>query len=533
MINKAEMTGRHAAQSTMSSADVQVLLSPAQMGRVDGAAIRSGIDGFALMVNAGEAVAALVLEKFPQAGRVVVLCGPGNNGGDGYIAARALLRCGVGVDVHAYGDPAGLKGDAARAAAAWLQASRCETISPLDAFSPCADDVVVDALFGAGLMRPIDERLAAVMAQIMAAGCPVVAVDLPSGLSGASGQVLGSSVVADHTVTFVAMKPGHLLMPGRERCGAVSVVDIGIPQRFVEAVDARVFLNSPVLWRHHWPMMRAHDHKYGKGHLAVLSGGPSMTGAGRLAAMAGLRAGAGLVTLFSLPAAMLVNAVHMTAVMVRRLDDAGDLENAFVERRIRGFVAGPGLGTQDQAAALIDALAGTGLAGIFDADALSVMAGNRDQWFKRFEQMASGLVITPHEGEFARLFPEIAPAQGTSKIDRAVEAARISGMTVVLKGPDTVVAAPDGRSSLSTNAPPWLATAGSGDVLAGLIGALLTRGMPAFEAAAAGVWLHSEAGSLTGPGLIAEDLPQAVSHTMAAFEAPGRPEVTRPGILAR
>ncbi|MCM2474739.1 NAD(P)H-hydrate dehydratase [Rhizobium sp. CG5] len=492
-----------------------LLLTPDAMAAVDAAAAASGIDSFGLMVKAGEVVAATALRLYPGAVRFVVLCGPGNNGGDGYVAARALAACGATVAIHHLGDPARLTGDAQKAY------RRCGVIGhPLEAYQPLAGDVVIDAVFGAGLARDVPAAMADLVERIAAAGLPVIAVDLPSGLDGRTGLVRCAAVRATHTVTFMSRKPGHLLLPGRDLCGTVEVYDIGIPARLVAAHAGAMSVNHPSIWGRSIPQATSDSHKYRRGHLTVFSGGSAATGAARLSAMSGLRVGAGLVTLASPQEAMAANAAQTTAVMVKPVDDLSALQAYLQDGRRGAFVLGPGFGVgahaRDFALALKDRLL------VLDADGLTAFKEDPQSLFAAFAGGDARLVLTPHEGEFARLFADLAADASLGKVDRALAAAARAHAVVVYKGADTVIAAPDGRALINDNAPPWLATAGSGDVLAGMIGGLLAQGVPAFEAAAAGVWLHGEAGQRAGEGLTAEDLAAVVKPFSALVHLPGR-----------
>jgi hydroxyethylthiazole kinase-like uncharacterized protein yjeF len=316
-------------------------------------------------------------------------------------------------------------------------------------------------------------------------------------------------VHADRTVTFFRKKPAHLLLPGRTHCGSVSVVDIGIPRTVLDAIRPNTFENGPALWMHEFPVPRIDGHKYRRGHVIVGSGGIAATGAARLAARAALRVGAGLVTVASPGSALAVNAAHLTAVMVRVVDTAVDYAALLADERLNGCVLGPGFGVGERTRDIVLTALDAGRACVLDADALTSFAGNPRELFAAISKSRSPVVLTPHEGEFGRLFGACVAAD-QSKLARARDAAQVSGAIVLLKGPDTVVAHPDGRATIAANAPPWLATAGSGDVLAGFAGGLLAQGVPGFEAAAMAVWLHGEAGAAVGPGLIAEDLPEAL-----------------------
>jgi hydroxyethylthiazole kinase-like uncharacterized protein yjeF len=458
------------------------------------------------MRRAGAAVAAVVLERYPAALAADVLCGPGNNGGDGYVVAKLLSDAGMPVRLWTLGKPRPGT-DAAIAAAESPVKPRS-----LSGFSPTPGSVVIDALFGAGLSKTIGGDAAKAIGKCNAASVPVVAVDLPSGVSGGSGNILGTAFKADTTVTFFRKKPGHLLQPGREFCGETTVAQIGIGPPVLDRIRPTCFENTPALWGGDFPRPATDTHKYARGHVGVFSGGPSSTGAARLSAGAAARAGAGAVTLLSPGNALQVNAAHLTSIILRKADSPDEVAEWLADRKPGAVVFGPGIGLQDSvgdfALKLIAASAGIVRHIVFDADALTHLSRRRDEFLSAFRaQGAPQFVLTPHEGEFARVFPELAGDKSLSKLDRARKAAALAGATVILKGPDTVIAAPDGRAAINANAAPWLATAGSGDVLAGIAAGLLSQGMPSFEAACAAVWLHAEAGSRFGPGLIAEDLP--------------------------
>ena len=485
----------------------EILLTPTEMSRVDAAAIASGISGQALMLRAGEAVAACVLRHYPAAIRFAVLCGPGNNGGDGYVAAEALVRCGADVLVFSLGDPERLKGDARIARAGW--SGRVETLA---AYAPRTGDVVIDALFGAGLARDVPGLVQQLIEDVTAADIPVVAVDLPSGIDGASGKLRGAAFRAERSVTFVTRKPGHVLLPGRNHCGGVEVFDIGIPHRIVAAEAERLWVNGPALFQSFRRPRSADDHKYRRGHVTVFSGPPISTGAARLSAGAALKAGAGLVTLASPSDSLAVNAAHLTAVMQTTIDTVADVESWLIDQRRNTFALGPGFGDRDKARSYALAVARSGRNLVLDADGISAFAGDANVLGTAFSGSAGQLVITPHEGEFTRLFPEIANGE-EGKVEKALAAARAISGIVVYKGADTVIASPDGRTAIEEQAPATLATAGSGDVLAGIIAANLANGMPAFEAACAGVHQHGQAATRAGEGLTAEEL---VSHVLPA-----------------
>lgn len=481
-----------------------LLLSPAEMAAVDVAAAASGIGSFTLMQRAGASVAAVLLRYHPGAVRVVVFCGPGNNGGDGYVAARCLAESGVHVDVFHLGDPAKLKGDAAQARTLFMAPTL-----PIEDYRPEAGDVAIDALFGAGLTRDVPQAVANLVSLVAEADVPVLAVDLPSGIDGRTGRVLGTAFSAERTITFMTRKPGHVLLPGRELCGDVEVADIGIPQRIIRS-EARggIAENGPVHWAHMLEPPAQETHKYKRGHLVVFSGEATKTGAARMSAMAGLKAGAGLVTIASPNEAVSENGAHLTAIMLHAVDSEADLLGWLRDERLQTFVLGPGFGAGAKARSFVAALRQRHL--VLDADGISSFRDDPTELFSLFAEGEPRLVLTPHEGEFHRLFPDIADDETMGKVDKAQAAARRANAAIIYKGADTVIASPDGRALINTNAPIWLATAGSGDVLAGIVGALLAQGIPAFEAAAAGVYLHGEAGMRAGKGLTAEDLVSCV-----------------------
>lgn len=483
----------------MSERLPNLLLTPAEMAAADKAAAASGIDSYGLMEKAGAAVAAAALRLYPDALRFAIFCGPGNNGGDGYVVARLLQESGAPVEIFHLGDPDKLKGDAARARATCTLKGR-----DIGHYLPQQDDIVVDGLFGAGLARDVPPDVADLIRKVEKANIPVIAIDLPSGLDGRTGAVLGAAFRAAHTVTFMTRKPGHLLMPGRELCGELEVFDIGIPGRIVRAqTSGFVAENTPAAWRAALPAEQVETHKYKRGHLVVFSGEASKTGAARMSAMAGLKSGAGLVTIAAPGDALAANSAHLTAVMLHAIDDAAALEDWLKDTRLQSFVLGPGFGIGKKARDFVSLLRERHL--VLDADGISSFKDDPQELFELFKGEPR-LVLTPHDGEFARLFPDIAADKKAGKVDKALAAAGRANAVVIYKGADTVIASPDGRALINANAPVWLATAGSGDVLAGIIGGLLAQGLPPFEAAAAGVWLHGEAGHRAGKGLTAEDL---------------------------
>ncbi|HTV44522.1 MAG TPA: NAD(P)H-hydrate dehydratase [Stellaceae bacterium] len=480
------------------------LLAPRQMAEADRLAIAGGAAGSVLMENAGGAVADAVSRRWPPR-PVAVLCGPGNNGGDGFVAARILAARGWPVRLALLGERAALHGDAAEAAARWP--------GPVEPLAPAALDdagLAIDAIFGAGLARPIEGAAHAVIAALgtrtfAGRAIPVVAVDVPSGIDGASGEIRGAAPRAALTVTFFRKKPGHLLLPGRIYCGETILAPIGIQDAVLDHIAPDTAANDPGWWGGGLPRPGLEGHKYTRGH-ALVVGGSVMTGAGRLVAASAARIGAGLVTLAAPEAVFAVYAAALTGVIVHPVSGLDDVRALLADPRRNAAVIGPGAGVGRETREAALAILAAGKRAVLDADALTSFAGDPQALFAAIR---SPVVLTPHEGEFARLFEVTG-----SKPERARLAARQSGAIIVLKGADTVVAAPDGRVAINSNAPPDLATAGSGDALAGMVLGLLAQGMDPFAAAAAAVWLHGDAARRVGAGLVAEDLVGALGPTL-------------------
>ncbi len=480
----------------------EALLTPLQMAEADRLTIVGGISGVALMERAGKAVADAISRHWPVC-PIAVLCGPGNNGGDGFVVARILAERGWTVRLALRGPRAGLKGDAAAAASRWQ--------GPAEALTPAALDgagLVVDALFGAGLVRPIAGDAQRVIEAVIASRLPVVAIDVPSGIDGATGAVRGIAPRAAMTVTFFRRKPGHMLLPGRLHCGKVRVAQIGIEPATLDRIGPKFAANHPGWWRDALPLPDAASHKYARGH-ALVAGGARMTGAARLAARGAARVGSGLVTVAAPTGAFAIYAAALTGVIVQPTADLDEFRALLADPRRNAALIGPGAGTgpetRDKTLAVLAAAKRT----VLDADSLTVFAGDRDTLFAAIR---SDCVLTPHDGEFARLFDP-----SGDKLVRACRAARESGAVILLKGADTVIAAPDGTATINENAPPQLATAGSGDVLAGILVGFLAQGMAPFAAASAAVWVHGEAARRVGAGLVAEDLIEALPAVLAGL----------------
>jgi NAD(P)H-hydrate epimerase len=492
------------------------ILTVEEMARADQATITAGTRGIVLMERAGRAVADCAQDMVQPGASILVLCGPGNNGGDGFVAARCLAGRGYAVSLALFGSPEALTGDAALAAEGWAGPVLSLADTALGGVS-----LVIDALFGAGLNRPIEGIARDMLGKISASGIPVLAVDVPSGLEGNTGQVLGFALGATRTVTFARLKPAHGLYPGRRLCGKVTVAEIGISDETIASLSPKLHVNGPDLWRGIPARPEEEGHKFRRGHLLVVSGGVESTGAARLAAQAGARTGAGLVTVASPSDALTVNAAALTDIMVRQSNGVEGLEALLIDQRRNAVVLGPGAGIGSTTRGQVKLVLESGRAAVLDADALTSFEGDAVALAAYVKQSGAGqTVITPHDGEFSRLFnQQLGILEAKDRLFRARKAAAFLGLVVVFKGPDTVIAAPDGRAALSMNGTPWLATAGSGDVLAGAIGGLLAQGHQSFEAAAAGVWLHAEAGRSIGPGLMAHDLPVALRSVIGRLLA--------------
>ena len=507
------------------------LLTCADSRHLDAAALKAGVSFDTLMEQAGFAVACAISRAYKK-GTVAVLCGPGNNGGDGFVIARVLQNLGWRVAVFTYApqprapQPAPLKKS--------LSASTPSAIVARDImrqrWRDCGGrehalhdvvhkpwNLIVDALFGSGLTRALDTPVQNVLFELSKQECPVVAVDMPSGVDGTTGHVYGKVLPARHTMALARPRPGHFLLPGCQLCGMVKVVDIGIPPTAFATLAPSFFINTPSLWRKNFPPRLAHQHKYDRGHVLVVAGEAIKSGASRLAAYGALRAGSGLVTIAAPTEALQVQASHVTAVMLTRCDGGEDLRHILSDRRITTLVLGPGGGVGEALGKLtLTALTfPTGL--VCDADVLTVFANNPKTFFSAIKKHATkNIVLTPHYGEFARLFAGIVKKYD-DKVSQTVQAARLSGAVVVHKGADTVIAAPDGRAVINATASSALATAGSGDVLAGIVAALMAQGMATFEAACAAVWIHGTAGRGFGLGLIAEDIPKMLPEVLSSL----------------
>jgi hydroxyethylthiazole kinase-like uncharacterized protein yjeF len=485
------------------------ILTVAQSYEADHYAAAHGVASLTLMENAGRAVADEICKRWSPR-PVAVLCGPGNNGGDGFVAARHLAALGWDVRVALLGAREALKGDAAEMAKRWDG-----TVVPFVPDVLNQASLVVDALFGAGLARPLSGGAAEIVRALSNADVHVAAVDVPSGLHGDLGRGIDDVVVeADLTVTFFRKKLAHVLMPGRLKCGDVVIADIGIPESAIDSIKPKTFENGTEMWGRDYRWPSPDGHKYARGHCVVVSGNAHATGAARLAARGALRIGAGLVSVASPPDAVTVNAARLTAIMVKPFNGANGLADLLSDKRFNAVVIGPGCGVGRQTQELVMAVLASNAAAVLDADALTSFHEDPNALFRLLREP---VVLTPHEGEFERVFPGLL-AKSQNKVEAARMAAAAVHCTVLLKGPDTVIAAPDGRAIVNTHAPATLATAGSGDVLSGFIGGLMAQHLDSYKAAAAAAWLHGKAAQRFGPGLISEDLPEMLPATLSALK---------------
>lgn len=479
------------------------LLTPLQMSRADRLTIDNGLAGIELMENAGHAVAGVVQNSFPQAGKILILCGTGNNGGDGFVVARLLKDAGLEVKVYIYGDITQINGDAEIALAKLDKGMFLNSASELQNY-----DLLIDGLLGAGLDRDVTGQFSDLINLINESGKPVVSIDLPSGIDGNSGAIRGVAIKAKASVTFFRYKLGHFLMPGREYCGELHLHEIGIDSSTLDVIELEAVCNVKQIWVKFFPRLSQSAHKFHRGHTLVVSGPLETAGASRLVACAALRSGSGLVTLASAYDTLIAHASHLTSVMLRQANSIDGISSILKDHRINCIALGSGLPPDENTRRLVKSMLSHNRLSVLDAGALSCFSGEPKSLFKEIHENTSDVILTPHDGEFTRLFPY--ESCSPSKVEKAKQAAKVSGATVIIKGADTVIATPKGQVSITNNAPPWLATAGSGDVLAGIVAGLLAQGMPTFEAANAAVWLHGEAANLLGPGMISSDLDEGL-----------------------
>jgi len=491
------------------------LLTAEEMGRAEQVAAAAGLATLTMMENAGRSVAEEVVRRYPRGSRVVVLCGPGNNGGDGFVCARYLRERGYQVRLALLGSQEDLRRDPKEMARRWDEA-----IEPMTPQSLEGAQIIVDAIYGTGLRDQVGGVVAQMIEDVKTRSLPVISVDVPSGIDATGGAVRGLAFKAAITVTFFRRKTGHVLLPGRLYCGDVRAVDIGISSAVLGEIAPRTFANDPEFWLRYFPKLKTGGHKYDRGHAVVVSGPMESTGAGRLAARTALRAGAGLVTVATSKSAFYINAAQLTAVMVAPYDGPSGLSAVLSDSRITAVLIGPGAGRDPEVKEMVGSVLASDAVAVLDAEGITAFQAAPVELFHHIKLRPAPTVMTPHEGEFRKIFPEL--ASEPSKLERARRAAEMSGAVIILKGADTVVAAPDGLSSICENAPPWLATAGSGDVLAGLVTGLCAQGMAAFDAAAAAVWMHGELAVIFGPGLIADDMADLLPGVLQRLDKRGK-----------
>jgi ADP-dependent NAD(P)H-hydrate dehydratase / NAD(P)H-hydrate epimerase len=479
------------------------LLTVDQMSRADALTVSSGLPAAELMDNAGSAVAEEIIKGWPMQ-PIIVLCGTGNNGGDGFVVARKLKLAGWPVRVALLGSLKDLKNESSEHARRWN--------GPIEVLNPQALEdatIVVDAILGAGLNRVFNGVAKQTLLAAIDKKLTIVAIDVPSGIMGDSGEDLGA-VQANLTVTFFKKKPGHLLLPGRNLCGLTVVKDIGISPDVFSKITPKTFENHPCLWKSKLPSLSTSNNKYQRGH-ALVYGGYPMTGASRLASHACARMGAGLTTIAALEIAHAIYSVGLMSIMVKPLAHLAAIDELMIDPRFSSFLVGPGAGVGNETKRIAQKMLATGKPTVIDADAITSF---KEQPMQLFDSIINACILTPHEGEFSRLF-----TKSGSKLVRARDAAAQSGAIVILKGADTVIVSPDGTAVINSNAPATLATAGSGDVLSGMVLGLLSQGMLPFQACCAAVWMHGEAANLFGTGLIADDLPDLLPRVSATLFA--------------
>ena len=470
------------------------VLSIADHNLIDQLIVERGASNLSLIEAAGRAVSEEISARWTPS-KALIMCGPGKNGADGCVVAKSLQEKGWDVTIGFIKDPLKSSGYISDIFHGWM--GPAELLNPLLLDNT---DIVIDALFGAGFRHPISDSIFQTLKSLSNLKKPVVAIDLPSGVDGDEGTVHTVSPKADLTVTFFKHKFGHLLYPGRAYCGEVVVLDIGIPDSLLDEISCNTWINEPLLWKHLFPWPKYDDHKYRRGHVLVVSGGVGSTGAARLASVAAYRVGSGLVTLACPTDALSSLTKCEPEFLLALIDSSASLYDLLLERKRNAVLIGPGNGLNDNTRENVLSILDTPAAAVIDADALTVFSEYPEELFKVLDETC---ILTPHDGEFNRLFPF---QKEGGRLSRARNAAKISGAVIVLKGPDTVVAHPDGRATITNISTPFLATAGSGDVLGGIIIGLRAQGVPSFEASSMGVWLHAKAATHFGPGLIASDI---------------------------
>ncbi len=483
---------------------------------LDRLCVRRGIKFLDLMENAGKSAFTKIektiipsLKEFNK--KILILCGPGNNGGDGLVIAKYLLKSGYKVDISF---PISSKSKINKYSNNKLKNL---DISPqkFDDLNLIKYSMIIDSIFGIGLSRNFSSNLIKIVEKINKAKACKVSIDIASGINSDSGDLMPISIKANHTITFVAPKVGHYLLPGKINSGNIHVVSIGEKKSEILRATrlSKVELNIPESWikKFKWPSK--FDHKYKRGHILVKSGPLTSTGASRLAAVSALRSGAGVVTLASETSALEVNASHLTSVMLKEINNTEEFFNFVKEKKIKTLIIGPGSGVNQMIKELVIRAIKEEIEFVLDADGLTSFEKNPNELFDllRKRRKRNNIILTPHEGEFNRLFK----FDNMNKIDKANKAADITNSTILFKGNDTIISSPKKITLLARESSPFLSTAGSGDVLAGICGSFLAQGMKSHFAAGAASWLHNEVGIESGPGLIAEDMNKFLSKVIS------------------
>jgi len=478
-----------------------VLLNNEAMEQLDRDTISCGTLGIQLMEQAGSSAVEQICHHYSPI-PTLVLCGPGNNGGDGFVIARLLAQQGFNVQV-AQALP---KGHYQNDAAIMEQKYIGEAIA-LEECCKVIDDqqyqLVIDALFGTGLNRPIEGIYHTVLQKVSTLKAPIVAIDIPSGINGNTGQVQGIAAPAMLTVTFAFKKLGHTLIPGRDYCGKIIVTDIGHPPNLLQDIRSDYIENHPELWQKYLPSPSNQSHKYNRGYTLIYGGPIACTGASRMASYAALRAGAGICSIACTPAALPIYAASVTAIMTKSYSSDAELNKMLDSNKLNALLIGPGAGVNDTTRRHTLMMLNTQLPCVLDADALTCFSDNPQILFNAIKQRNAATILTPHSGEFDRIFGITTPEK---RIESVMKAAMNSGAIIILKGADSIIGTPDGNVTINTHASFHLATAGAGDVLAGIIAGLLATNMPPYKAVQAAIWIHGECGIRCGKGLIAEDL---------------------------
>jgi hydroxyethylthiazole kinase-like uncharacterized protein yjeF len=453
-------------------------------------------NSFNLMLKAGK-LAAKTIDSLYSKRKTLILCGVGGNGGDGFIIAQELFNKGWDIQVSIIGDKNKIKGDSLRA----LNKLKLKIFS-FNEINLDKPKLFIDAIYGIGFSRKVNKKECIILNIIDKHPAPVIAIDIPSGIDCNNGKILGFAAYCDLTITFSTLKTGHILLPGSEKINKIKILDIGISKNIINKIEPNVKINNKNEWVKEivWP--KIDDHKYSRGYSLIIGGPKNMTGASRLAAMSAQRAGSGIVALATEKEAAEIYFISLTSQLVKTYKNLKEFNAIINESRIDSIVIGPGLDVSSKSILKIKSALKTNKRIVLDAGAISCFKNKLEMLIK----ILSGkeVILTPHEGELKSILPDLSG----SLISKALKAAKILNTIVVLKGATTVIASPNNKAFVNTAGAKWLATAGSGDVLAGIIGGLLSNKMKTFYAAAYGVWLHSEAGKYLGPGLIAEDIPK-------------------------